>query len=80
MLEKHGTLSMLFLLRWAEKIAKTIGLRRTANAIETRRLMTWVTLQKLNGVRYATLEVTYLGHRYLLVKNLNSNAKWTAQS
>jgi hypothetical protein len=67
-------LSTLFLLRWGAKIAKAIGLQRTAIAIEQKRLMTWVKLQRLNGAKHVTLELTYLGRRYLLVKGRHLNA------
>jgi len=73
MLEKVGTSSTLFLLRWGAKIAKAIGLQRIAIAIEQKRLMTWVKLQRLNGAKHVTLELTYLGRRYLLVKDPHSN-------
>jgi len=78
-LEKHGRSNTEFLLRWAAKIAKAIGHQRMYDAIEQKRLMTWVQLQRLNGAKHVTLELTYLGRRYHLVKNLSSNEKWTAQ-
>ena len=73
MLEKLGTLSMLFLLRWAGRMTKAIGVHHISNAIEQKRLMTWVKLQRLNGAKHVTLELTYLGRRYLLVKAPHSN-------
>ena len=73
-LEKLGKLSIVFLLRWAGRMTKAIGVHHISNAIEQKRLMTWVKLQRLNGAKHVTLELTYLGRRYLLVKSPHSNA------
>jgi len=72
-LEKAGKLNMLFLLRWAGRMTKAIGVHHISNAIEQKRLTTWVKLQRLNGAKHVTLELTYLGRRYLLVKGRHSN-------
>ena len=72
-LERLGKWNIVFLLRWVGRTAKAIGLRHIANATEQKRLMTWVQLQKLNGAKHVTLELTYLGRRYLLVKSPYSN-------
>ena len=80
MSDSLGTLSILFLSRWAGKIMKVIGLSHMQNVIEKKRYRTWLELQRRNGAKRVIVEVINRGHRYRLAKNPNGNEKWTVRS
>lgn len=80
MSDSLGTLSILFLSRWAGKMMRVIGLSHMSNVIERKRYRTWLELQRRNGAKRVIVEVINRGARYRLAKNPNSKEKWMVQS